>query len=230
MLRRICLISALLVAAPSAMASEFVVVESSSQLHSLGKMISGQIEVKSGERVTLMDASGNMHRLEGPFSGAVTAARASNVGALKAVSRLLADNATDTSTLGAIRQVPRAAGGEGAISAELAGDQCVTGTQNLKVWRAEIAAAESAELRQVNGTSGRVIWAKGEAVAPWPEAVPVVLGAPYLLRRDGATIPHKLVLHQVPSSLSPGERIGGMVDAGCLAQARAALAQVLQGD
>jgi len=226
--RFVCLLCVLASYAPLAMAAEFVIVESNSTLHTPGKIIAGPLHVIPGDRVTLMDANGKMHRLEGPYSGTITTEHASSTSALKAVSRLVADNATDTSTLGAIRQVPGDIGTGEAVSAELAGDQCVTDTRDLKIWREETAGAETAELRQVNGAHGQVQWSKGDAVAPWPQAVPVVTGAPYLLRRNDATIPYKIVLHRLPSLLSPVERIAQMTDLGCFVQARATLKQSLQ--
>jgi len=227
----ICMIIPFLFFTIAAPAAELVVVESSNTALTPGTVLSGPIILSSGESVTLMDGMGTLYRQAGPFDGSVAAPEAeSGASTIKALSRLLADNATDTTTLGAIRNFP----GQGTddltlVAGEMAGDQCVVSTPQLGLWRASADRPETASLRLVGGADSNVSWVKGEAVAPWPDALPVENGGVYLLRRPGTSIPYKIVLHVIPQAPNLGDRIALMDGAGCTAQARAALSMLING-
>jgi len=228
--RATCLILALLFTTIPARAAEFVVVESSSLALALGTVISGSISLSSGESVTLMDGMGTLYRQTGPFEGSFVAAEGkSGANTIRVLSGLLADNATDTTTLGAIRNVNgQVAGDLNLLSGETAGDQCVASSPHLGIWRASGDGQETASLRLVGGKGADVSWGKGETVASWPGAVPVESGGIYLLRRSGASIPYKIDLQVIPNVSDPIAGIALMAEAGCTLQANEALSAFIQ--
>jgi len=65
------------------------------------------------------------------------------------------------------------------IDVSAGGKVCVTNAAKLQVWRADVEAPITVQIRSADGQSQEVTWAAGKALTAWPAALPVKTGAQY---------------------------------------------------
>ncbi len=214
---------ALSIAAP-ARAAELVVIESDAPALQEGSLVDTgrDISVPAGARVTLMAASGEKVRIDGPFAGKPPAsAKAGDPRLLVAVARLLDPGAKDTTALGAFRgRRGSSLVGPDTIDAVRGGHFCVLQDMAPRLRRGVPATTpEWGRLTAIReGVDGEVAWSGGMTVADWPRAVPIVEGGRYMLARAHGN-PVRIVLHVEPKGHALAARLEWMLDKGCREQA-----------
>ena len=65
------------------------------------------------------------------------------------------------------------------IDVTQSGKVCVVDAKKLQLWRPDSEAAEAVEIRASDGSTQKLDWARGKALAGWPAALPVAGNATY---------------------------------------------------
>jgi len=210
--------------ATRALAAEMVVIESNAPSLREGTVVDStkEVTVPAGAKITLMAASGEKTKIEGPFTGKPPAsAKAGDPRLMTAVARLFDPQAKDTTALGAFRGRKGASlVGPDAIDAVRGGNFCVLQNMQPRLRRGLPGQMpEWGKLTAIKeGVDGDVAWAAGMTLADWPAAVPIAEGARYMLSRARAQ-PVRIVLHVEPKGLSLAARLEWMLERGCREQA-----------
>lgn len=216
---------------------DLVVVESTDPALTVGSVLSSDsLTVALGKRVVLIDQGGAMHRISGPHSGTLQTepAAGGKRGVVNLLAGLVSDNKVETSTLGAVREVAgleelHVETGLESLYADVEGDQCLNPGVLPDLRRGDVVEAETARISLVGGGSAEVTWERGDSKTVWPESVALGDGSTYLIRRVGASIPGKIILHLVPTTLEePMDRVLWLTEHGCRSQARAMLDEILR--
>lgn len=213
--------------------ADLVVLESNTPALPAGQLVDDALlNVPVGATITVLSANGQSMTVKGPHSGALpeTAKSEDNSRLNAALSRLISDNATTSSSLGAVRGTEEAADVPmGTLSADHVGAQCVVANTLPAILRTQTGPAESASLKQIPGNEAAVLWARGQGTTDWPEMVPIIDGGIYLLRRADRTIPLKIELHVLANdTASDIFTVAWAASQGCTIQARAGLADLSQ--
>lgn len=214
-------------------ADDLVVLESNAPALPAGQLIDSEsLNLPAGTSITVISANGQSTTIKGPHTGPLPTSRKPEDGARisAALSRLIADDATSTSSLGAVRGVEEAADVPmGTLSAEYVGAQCLVANTLPGLLRANAAKPESVSLKQVPGNEAEVLWARGQNTTDWPETIPIEDGGVYLLRRAGRTIPLKIELHVLENdTASQAFNVAWAASQGCTIQAKSGLADLSQ--
>lgn len=189
----------LMLASHPVQAADLVVLESNTPALRAGQLVDdASLDLPAGATITVLSANGLSTTVTGPHSGALPAAEKTkdNSRLSAALSRLIVDNATTSSSLGAVRSIETAANVPmGTLSAEHVGAQCVVANALPAIQRDQAGSAETASLKQIPGDEAEIVWARGQETTDWPATIPIVDGGIYLLRRTDRTIPLKIELH-----------------------------------
>jgi hypothetical protein len=239
--------------APAPGTASFVIISSTADGMKKGDRIAtGQsIAVPSGTRVVLMDASGKVMTVRGPFSGTLgtsepQAPTPRATGAFRSVSdaaglieRLgdaLRDQAEAPRRIGAFRGVGAAGLGLGAAPADpwtidvtAAGHWCVAADRAVTLSRGAGTGFESITIEtKPSGARMDVPWPRTQATVQWPASVPLKNGATYDLRLGATTT--SIALHMLDQKgLTSGQVALWMAEQGCQRQASAMIDSLERG-
>jgi hypothetical protein len=206
----------------AAQAGELVVTKSTVPGLDPGTIVDGadKLTLKAGHRLSLIAPTGRVINLVGPYQG-VPDASASGPREEKLVTTiatLMSGHGRDASQLGATRDAAARRGRQvWAVEVGASGAQCVQQGQTPMLWQPSAAGGRAVELAKTGGAKVRVDWPKGEALATWPQQVPIQDGATYLLAGRSVT------LHLVTPTGNPAELASALTEKGCEAQALAVL-------
>jgi hypothetical protein len=157
-------------AATGAQAS-VVVVKSlgpSARAYPPGKTLpeSAKISLQGGDVVTVIGPS-SAQTLRGP-------------GSFDARQVALSAAASQRGRFGSLRAAEIAQNpGIWDIDASANGKICVANTPKLQVWRADVEAPMTVQIRSADGQAQELSWAAGTALTPWPSALPIKDGTQY---------------------------------------------------
>jgi hypothetical protein len=157
----------------SAGAANVVVVKSlgpSAKSYPPGKMLpeTAKINLQGGDVVTVIGPS-SAQTLRGP-------------GNFDAKQVALSAAASQRGRFGALRAAEVGSNpGIWDIDASTGGKVCVADASKLKVWRPDVEAPISVQIRSADGQAQTLSWAAGEALTAWPSGLPLKNGASYSL-------------------------------------------------
>jgi hypothetical protein len=99
------------------------------------------------------------------------------------------------------------------------GKVCVSNPAKLNLWRPDSEADATVTIRAADGTSQKLSWAAGKALAAWPAALPVKAGASYQVEWQGTGETSSLDVVLVatpPSDLMGAAKV--LIENGCQKQ------------
>lgn len=216
--------SALLLGTSAALAGTIIVRSTgpSAKSYPPGKSLpaNGQIALKAGDAVTILDAGGT-HVMTGPGSFPVA-------------------QGGGTATGSAFAQFLKNVGGRQSRSAASRGDNDLPQTQSPNLWYADISKAGSLCIVDPtavtlwrpsptkpltltlshDGKTARVQFAKGQSTQPWPIAeLPLVNNAAYQLAASGQSKPMTITIRTVkPAPAALPDAASALIKNGCAAQ------------
>ena len=212
-------------------AAEMVVIGSTDPgLFGEGTIIDSEqvIEVPNGVSVTLMDESGAVTTVRGPYSAAVGAGESGkDDGLVEVVSSLFTEN--PSFPLGAFRAMtPAKRQDPWAIDASTPGDKCATRGDAVTLWQPSQGRSGTLTLTHLDsGKSAEIEWPAKVAALDWPGDVPLVQGAKYDAMLSHQIRPNRFTLHIAEPAQSQGpQALAWLVNARCYAQAKALLADL----
>lgn len=194
----------------------------SSAAYPPGKMLAdtARIVLKPNDEIVLLDAKGT-RTLRGPgnFSAVATASAETSSGTALAA---LVDQRSDRRVrIGAVRSVDGTAKRPPNIwyiDASRPGTVCVTDPAQAMLWRPDPDNAGSTTAAPATGAPAKIDWGSGQAVQPWPQALPLTDGAQYKLA-TGTAAPAAIKIALVGT---PPEELQDMaallIKHGCTAQ------------
>ncbi|HKY80563.1 MAG TPA: hypothetical protein VJM09_03735 [Sphingobium sp.] len=181
----------------------------------------GSLVLKAGDIVTLLDGKGT-RTLRGPGSFGVTAAAGAAGAGNVALAALLDTKRVRRARTGAVRGTITDAAAAAPrrpnlwlVDVSQPGALCFADPASVRLWRAD--AAKPATVRiSGGGTQASASFAAGEAIAPWPAALPVADGASYRIA-GGQTVDIRFAK---VGPIEPGlEQVAsGLIARGCAAQ------------
>lgn len=169
------------------------------------------IELKANDRVTVLDGSGT-RVLTGPRTVDLGSTAEEGQASSKIAGFLKYDRRNRT---GAVRGGPVAGTGAAAVeetespdrpspnlwfvNASQGGRYCVSDPRSVGLWRAVTTDAASGMLMTADGgAQAEVAWTPGDEILAWPkENVPIMDGASYTLRVEGAANPVTIELKMI---------------------------------
>jgi hypothetical protein len=173
-----------------------VVVKSlgpSSKAYPPGKTLpaAAKIQLQGGDVVTIL-GPGSAHTFRGP-------------GKFDTTQISLDSAASQRGRFGALRTADVARSPSiWDIDVTQSGRVCVVDAKKLQLWRPDSEAAEAVEIRSSDGTTQKLSWAQGMALASWPSALPVKTQSKYEIasteRADKSSL-EVVTLDSVPSDL-----------------------------
>lgn len=222
-----------------AMAEDLVVLRSSIGPIQVGQIVDGSavMELPAGGQVTLMTAQGKVVSLNGPYHGTPSpqAAASSDRNLLSALSGLASRGGVETSALGAYRNPPLGVFGANQVRLSKAGDinpfdkdtQCaVSGKTNIL--RIKFMPKGGGGTLAVDGGLAVTLSVK-DGRALWPQSLPMVDAAEYVVVSDSAQAPGRFKLRVLASDdFSEGNLAAQLAAMGCDGQARTLLSGVIR--
>ncbi|MBG09209.1 MAG: hypothetical protein CME68_10655 [Halobacteriovoraceae bacterium] len=212
---------------PLSFSNEYVILSSTSPEIKDGQAFTKEEKIKllKGERLEIMDESGNMFKIKGPYNNKIKhekIKKKKNSKLVKAIGRLFTKSEDDISSLGATRSIQgKKPPNLWMISTELSGHHCLENFKDVKIWREENDKLLNGMIRSKKGAKGKLKWEIGQNEALWPSNVIISDDIPFLLRLEGASLPLKYTFHQMPKHIKEWQdKIVWMVDKKCLWQAR----------
>lgn len=185
---------------PASAQAETIVVRASgpsSKSYTPGKKLPDNsiVTLKTGDVVTLLDGRGT-RTLRGPGTFGATASAQSGSDTRTSLATLIETKRVSRARTGAVRGgmstdalAPRSPN-LWYVDISQSSTACVPDPANVRIWRPSSAEAASVTITPAaGGASTPVNFGAGEAVALWPEALPVTEGAAYRLSWPGATAP-----------------------------------------
>jgi hypothetical protein len=91
------------------------------------------------------------------------------------------------------------------IDVTQSGKVCVADAKKLQLWRPDSDVDESIEIRSSDGSTQKLSWAHGKALAAWPAALPVKTGGQYEI--SSSERPDKSSLEVVTLGAVPSDKI-----------------------
>lgn len=214
-----CLLIAAALARP-AMADDFVVAASNAAGVSPGVLLNSDsaLSLAAGETVTLIGPAGPAD-VTGPFEGVVSAA----VGATGGQSSALASLVKRRKRLRAVGASRGAGDAAGETVFQLLADNayCVGGPKPTLF----LTSAKTDRIVILKGSDGGVaemLWPAGEATAQWPTEAAFAAGISYSVTIGDVEMPGGFALKPAPGGSTDAEKVNGLIESGCLAQAEAA--------
>lgn len=193
-------IAALLAAGAASAAAEVLVVRSagpSAGQYPAGRSLpdNARIQLQGGDTLILLSSRGTRtFRGPGTFSPSQ---------AVTAGGQPVAD-ANDRARIAAVRSaglVPTSPTTIWNVDATQGGTMCLAGTEDVKLWRPDAAAATSLTIAAPDGHTHEVEWPAGSTTVPWPSEVAIAPGVAYELRQPGTAVPTQVtfkILEGVP--------------------------------
>ena len=225
----------LVLTAVGARSEKLVVVEYEGPEFEPGTVVDAgdPIRLAAGATLTLMNSSGVMIALSGPFDGPPAAAGAegdaAEVGLVAAVSSLLRPEEPD-----AVMGTFRSAAKPGELPPEIwlidptaSGTHCLPSGAAASIWRAD--AGEEAALEIFGDDGDEVVWwDEGEQTVDWPAELPLADGAVYEANWQESLESAEITLHRLPVDPMEGAAaLPTLVEHGCRRQAFAVLARMV---
>ena len=218
---------------PLSFSNEYVILSSTSPEIKDGQVFTKEEKIKllKGEKLEVMDQSGNMFKIKGPYDSKIKhqkIEKKKNSKLVKAIGRLFAKSEDDISSLGATRSIQgKKPPNLWMLSTELSGHHCLENFKDVKIWRVENDKILNGMIRSKKGAKGKLKWEIGKNEAFWPSNVIISNDVPFLLRLEGASLPLKYTFHQMPKHIKEWQdKIVWMVDKKCLWQARIFLKKI----
>jgi len=240
MRRHAAALAALLLAGP-ALAVQLVVVQSSSRQYEVRKLVASDkpIQLAEGEEVTLVSPAGKSYKLKGPYQGSPTAESAGGDDKTRlkgALSSLFGKGGENVAAAGAIRGGPDE---EAEVDRDVpvwrlvpGADpaQCVVEGAPAVLWRRDASAEADVILRDVaHDRAVELVWPAGSHDLGWPDTLPRIDGAIYLLRDKDALRSSSLVVRELSAEAASGpQAVAWLAAMGCERQARRLLGEVLE--
>jgi len=180
-------------------------------------LTAGQITLKAGDSVTVLDAKGT-RVLKGPGNVAVSGSGAATVNGIAA---LIADTGVRQTRTGATR-----GNGDGKphptnvwmVDASHGGPFCVANAERLSVWRPDNAKAGKLAITRVSdGKTATLNFLAGESIRAWPaEILPVGNGAKFRLDLGTEKVAPTLVARVLPAAPASLDEVAStLVEKGC---------------
>jgi len=225
-------VTGLLLLAGTAQATTLVVRATgpSSAAYPPGKTLpdTARIMLKANDIVMLLDARGT-RTLRGPgnFSALSTASADTNSNGT-ALAALVEQRGDRRVRIGAVRSadsVQRTPPGIWYVDTSKAGTVCVADPAHAMLWRAGSDVAATTTISGAPGASAKIDWNPGEAVQPWPAALPLTAGARYRVVGTGAPVDLKVAI-VTAGGTDPQAIAKTLITAGCSNQVDLLLAKV----
>lgn len=237
-------LSAVPASAQEAVAS-YVVLASTSPDFIVGQMVedSATLEVPQGATLTLIDPVGQIRVLQGPFLGRlrIDPEDQSEPSFINDLASIIAQaDATDVSLgMGRSTLAPEVSPWLVAMDDSLPGDLCVSPEGQLVFHRgnADREGPDSVSFAIADGTAEAIVrWGEGNDLLRWPEALPFLDGAGYLLSPNvGGTSAVSesamaVTLHLTPPDLATDAHVAvWLAHTGCDLQAEAMVRRMTLG-
>ena len=243
-MRNVCIILLAICLSSAALATELVVIESTSPDYTIGEILDAEINIvlEENTEIMLIAEDGLIISLEGPYVGApVRDETPAITGALDALGQLVGYAETEAGDIGGVRGD---ATGEGFLTQEvedhrtspwllhsaITGAQCVRAdTEAPEYWRERNDTDESLEVKRVtSGETVTVVWKAGKHTVAWPDTLPLLADEMYLLRFGNQLRSTNLLVREVPSAVGDGgvAMVAFLAAKGCFSQARKELEQL----
>jgi hypothetical protein len=221
----------------SAVAAQFVVIDSTSPNLPAGAIVEGTrlVSIAEGERVTLVPEDGNTRTIRGPFNGALEdkqEARAKNSGMIQTLAKFVALD--QGRTIGAVvRGETTAALDEPfLLPIDVGGRFCVR-HGSVTLWRPNASEAQTLIVKEFGGQADlmRTPWPAGDDQIAWPAGVALKDGKTYVLGlRGGARARQIHVVLLNGGAPTTAHEIARLADHECFRQARSLLQTLLPRD
>jgi hypothetical protein len=209
-----------------ASAAELVVVESRGLTLKPGQTVDDtqKITLQKGDELTLVDESGAVIKLHGPYDGAPSAGAASGVDISNALAALTTGGSQ--ATMGVVRAKVEdvTLPDPWVIDVSHSGKVCVRPGSSLVFWRQQSAGEAKLRIMPVDRTwRAESEWPAGASELPAPAMFPITDRQTYVFDIGGQTATVTLV--HVPASLGTDRmRAAWMLQKNCLNQTKALIA------
>jgi hypothetical protein len=223
-------------AALPASAEDYVVIESTLPAFAQGAVLTSDkpVDLAASDRLVLVDGSGRMVTLAGPFHGVPPAGGGDKTGsgeALKSLATLFGRN-DQRNEVGVARAVPwrgeaiRTAADALAIDATSGGDMCVFDAGRAEIVHDPKGAGEMTVQSMGGGAEATITWQRMTLAQPWPARVPLTDGdlISFVPAAGEQTALATIHLLRADAAASDVARAVQMAEAGCSEQARSLLA------
>ena len=210
--------------APPAWSAELVVVEARGVTLKPGQVIDDaqKLTLQRGDELTLVDESGAVIKLRGPYDGSPSAGNGSSGVDVSNVLAVLS-NGGSQSAMGVVRAKVEdvTLPDPWVIDVTHTGKVCVRPGTSVVFWRQESAGATRLRIMPVDRTwRAESEWPAGASELPAPAIFPITDRQTYVFDLGGRTATVTLV--QVPASLGTDRmRAAWMLQKSCLSQTKA---------
>jgi hypothetical protein len=221
----------------SAVAAQFVVIDSTSPNFLTGAIIDGAkpVSIAEGKRVTLVLEDGNTRTIRGPFNGALEdkqEARAKNSRMIQTLAKFIKSD--QSRTIGAVVRGETTAALEEPflLPIGVGGRFCVR-HGSVTLWRPNASEAQTLIVKEFGGQADvmRISWPAGDDQIAWPARLPPQDGKTYVLGlRGGARARQIHVVLLNGGAPTTAHEIARLADHKCFRQARSLLQTLLPGD
>ena len=221
----------------SAVAAQFVVIDSTSPNFLTGAIIDGAkpVSIAEGKRVTLVLEDGNTRTIRGPFNGALEdkqEARAKNSRMIQTLAKFIKSD--QSRTIGAVVRGETTAALEEPflLPIGVGGRFCVR-HGSVTLWRPNASEAQTLIVKEFGGQADvmRIPWPAGDDQIAWPARLPPQDGKTYVLGlRGGARARQIHVVLLNGGAPTTAHEIARLADHKCFRQARSLLQTLLPGD
>lgn len=221
------------------LASELVIVDLNIPQLLPGQVIDSHkaLILNAGSHISLVDESGKVVKLQGPFSGLVPMedSGGKDKGVVQALSRLFAPSGPQGSSWGTFRGAEALRGEEApgppdvwAVSVLRSEAVCLPSGVEPLLWRSSTAAPLTIILLHLaSGTEATLTFAPGVATASWPGEVVLLDGGVYAIRDEGNQWERRLSVRFIPADRdTPMDQAAWMSDMGCIRQAKELVARL----
>ena len=160
------------------------------------------ITLRGNDVVILLDSRGT-RTLRGPGTYNTSA---SSGGSTSATAALSGQSNARRSRVGAVRGAPTGAtSGRNVWQADIgrSGNVCVVNPADVGLYRAESSVARKVTVTEMGSNRAAIVeFAAGQKNAPWPAALPVVVGSKYQIKGGGAAVTlNAMPIAPVPAGL-----------------------------
>jgi len=226
-------IVAMIAASFSASAAQLVVVavEGSASVNP-GDVVDDAkiITLNDGVTVTLISATGQKLKINGPYNGPLDGKKAASATGGDAkpgydvVNSLagLFKSKSDTKSLGAFRAALARVPGPWMFNVAAGDSYCINPDQKPQLWRESARKKLKVTFSAENGGVPKtVIWRKGKSTLKWPTSVALANGIVYTLKVGRRAKEQPVTARFMPQNLpSPAHQAVWMAENGCVGQAR----------
>jgi hypothetical protein len=223
-------LAALLLTAVPASAAKLLVLESSTDTGlQKGDTVDGnqKLAVKPDNYVVLMDESGEVVTVRGPYNGIPGGEeRADGPSLLTRMAAIVTTEGSSGSTaLGLTRglNVPAKTPTVWSINIAASGTKCIKPATELELWRPAPTRTVSISITH-KGTKehSSFEWPGDQIVMPWPKRVNAADGASYVVTLAPPEMTRELTLRIMPATVATdAEELNWMATVGCTVQAKA---------